>query len=148
MSFTAAEATGDELPAAAGKLIDDPSRTYRVPLLDLYDPARVASRITGRWSVEASNSGGEFDIVHQCTSIQFSGGNVNVFGMNFAMAVGRIKPCEAAIPDGKSWEGCKPGELKMFEFILKSKWGSQIGGGQVAGVSDDWNTFTVTNIGP
>lgn len=104
ISFTAAEAKDDELPDAAAELVDDPSRTYRVPLLDFYDPARVAARLSGKWSIGASNSGGEFEIVHQCTSIQFSGFNVRVFGMPFTMAVGTINPCEAAVPDGKTWE--------------------------------------------
>ena len=58
------------MPAAVTDLIASPTRTYRVPLLEVYDPDRVAARLSGNWSAATSSGpSGALTLHHQCTTV-------------------------------------------------------------------------------
>ena len=139
------------MPAAVTDLIASPTRTYRVPLLEVYDPDRVAARLSGNWSAATSSGpSGTFTLHHQCTRVTSTSGGFSFFGMYLTDISGTVQPCDQAVPDGKSWEPCGPDDLAVFawNFHPPGGGGGGISGGETNVISCDWNTMVEENVGP
>ena len=154
-SFTASpvdcpDSSACVMPAAVTDLIASPTRTYRVPLLEVYDPDRVAARLSGNWSAATSTGpSGTFALHHQCTRVTSTSGGFMFFGMYLTDISGTVQPCNQAVPDGKSWEPCGPEDLAVFEWNFHPPGGGGgISGGETNVISCDWNTMVEENVGP